>query len=151
MKLTISGSGDIFTGISALHCDAWNNSSDCKHPRTWDGWGPCKPSFILWFTNRSLPFILKSMYYCKSKIVALVIVEQSDKAHVIQTLLFMSGINTLLQTLIGSRLRAVMSASFAFTIPVMSIIDDYTDRTFPTQHEVCIFQLAYNSFYASPF
>lgn len=29
-----------------------------------------------------------------------------------------------------------MSASFAFTLPVLSIIDDYTDRTFNDEHEV---------------
>jgi len=40
-----------------------------------------------------------------------------DKALVIQTLLFMSGINTLLQTIIGTRLPTVMNASFAFIIP----------------------------------
>ncbi|KAF7817527.1 nucleobase-ascorbate transporter 3 [Senna tora] len=58
-----------------------------------------------------------------------------DKARVIQSLLFMSGVNTLLQTLIGSRLPTVMSGSLAFTIPVMSIINDYTDRTFESEHE----------------
>ncbi|XP_066357484.1 nucleobase-ascorbate transporter 3-like [Miscanthus floridulus] len=44
-----------------------------------------------------------------------------DKARVIQSFLFMSGINTLLQTLIGTRLPTVMNASFAFVVPVLSI------------------------------
>ncbi|MED6218256.1 N-terminal acetyltransferase [Stylosanthes scabra] len=58
-----------------------------------------------------------------------------DKARVIQSLLFMSGVNTLLQTWFGSRLPVVMSASFAFLLPVLSIINDYTDRVFPSEHE----------------
>ena len=50
----------------------------------------------------------------------------------------MSGVNTLLQTWFGSRLPTVMGGSFAFLLPVLSIINDYTDRTFPSEHEVCI-------------
>ncbi|XWS25680.1 hypothetical protein CRYUN_Cryun27aG0088400 [Craigia yunnanensis] len=58
-----------------------------------------------------------------------------DKARVIQVLLFMSGINTLLQTLIGSRLPTVMGASFAYTLPLLSIISDYTDEAFTSGHD----------------
>ncbi|XVE94824.1 hypothetical protein REPUB_Repub02eG0042900 [Reevesia pubescens] len=58
-----------------------------------------------------------------------------DKARVIQVLLFMSGINTLLQTLIGSRLPTVMGASVAYTLPLLSIINDYTDETFASEHD----------------
>lgn len=62
----------------------------------------------------------------------------------IQSLLFMSGVNTLLQTWFGSRLPTVMSGSLAFVIPVMSIINDYTDRTFASEHQVCMFQTPCN-------
>lgn len=62
--------------------------------------------------------------------------EQGDKARVIQTLLFMSAINTLLQTFFGSRLPTVMNSSFAFMLPVSSIINDYSDRNFKSEHEV---------------
>ncbi|KAH1064936.1 hypothetical protein J1N35_029923 [Gossypium stocksii] len=58
-----------------------------------------------------------------------------DKARVIQALSFMSGINTLLQTLIGSRLPTVMGASFAYTLPLLSIINDYTDEAFTSEHD----------------
>ncbi|KAL5705082.1 N-terminal acetyltransferase [Ranunculus cassubicifolius] len=58
-----------------------------------------------------------------------------DKARVIQTLTFMSGINTLLQTLVGSRLPTVMGSSFAFIIPVSSIINDFNDSTFTSERE----------------
>ncbi|KHN12750.1 Nucleobase-ascorbate transporter 3 [Glycine soja] len=61
--------------------------------------------------------------------------DHGDKARVIQSLLFMSGVNTLLQTWFGSRLPTVMGGSFAFLLPVLSIINDYTDRTFPSEHE----------------
>lgn len=61
--------------------------------------------------------------------------DHGDKARVIQTLLFMSGINTLLQTLIGTRLPTVMGVSFAFILPVLSIINDYSDRQFSSEHE----------------
>lgn len=52
----------------------------------------------------------------------------------------MSGINTLLQTWFGSRLPVVMGGSLAFVLPVMSIINDYNDQTFSSEHEVCLFQ-----------
>uniref|UniRef100_A0A2P2MQI4 Uncharacterized protein n=1 Tax=Rhizophora mucronata TaxID=61149 RepID=A0A2P2MQI4_RHIMU len=61
--------------------------------------------------------------------------DHGDKARVIQTLLFMSGVNTLLQTLIGTRLPTVMSASVAFSLPVLSIIRDLSDENFNDDHE----------------
>ncbi|KAM1118391.1 hypothetical protein ACFX13_043418 [Malus domestica] len=63
--------------------------------------------------------------------------DHGDKARVIQTMLFMAAINTLIQTFIGTRLPTVMTSSFAFTLPVMSIINDYSDRNFRSEHEVC--------------
>ncbi|KAK0576223.1 hypothetical protein LWI29_013890 [Acer saccharum] len=47
----------------------------------------------------------------------------------------MSGINTLLQTLIGTRLPTVMGPSFASTLPVLSIMNDYSDENFSNGHE----------------
>lgn len=58
-----------------------------------------------------------------------------DKARVIQVVLFMSGLNTLLQTLIGSRLPTVMGPSFAYLLPVLSIINDFRDEDFSSEHE----------------
>ncbi|KAK4768711.1 hypothetical protein SAY87_003852 [Trapa incisa] len=54
--------------------------------------------------------------------------DYGDKARVIQSLLLMSGINTLLQTFIGTRLPTVMGASVAFYLPVLSIINEYEDK-----------------------
>ncbi|XP_050159075.1 nucleobase-ascorbate transporter 3-like [Malus sylvestris] len=62
--------------------------------------------------------------------------DHGDKARVIQTMLFMAAINTLIQTFIGTRLPTVMTSSFAFTLPVMSIINDYSDRNFRSEHEI---------------
>ncbi|XP_057506007.1 nucleobase-ascorbate transporter 1-like isoform X1 [Actinidia eriantha] len=47
-----------------------------------------------------------------------------DKARVIQTLLFVAGINTLLQALFGTRLPAVVGGSYAYVIPILYIIND---------------------------
>ncbi|GKV30381.1 hypothetical protein SLEP1_g39199 [Rubroshorea leprosula] len=58
-----------------------------------------------------------------------------DKARVIQTLLLMSGVNTLLQTLFGSRLPTVMGASFAYMLPVFSIINGINDENNASEHQ----------------
>ncbi|KAL8130367.1 hypothetical protein V2J09_019522 [Rumex salicifolius] len=47
-----------------------------------------------------------------------------DKARVVQTLLFVQGINTLIQTLFGTRLPVVIGASYAYMVPIMSIIHE---------------------------
>ncbi|KAJ7520005.1 hypothetical protein O6H91_20G063100 [Diphasiastrum complanatum] len=60
--------------------------------------------------------------------------DNRDKVRVIQTLLFVNGLNTLFQTSFGSRLPVVMGGSFAFLIPTVSIINSsklqaiYDDR-----------------------
>ncbi|XP_058203358.1 putative nucleobase-ascorbate transporter 10 [Rhododendron vialii] len=45
-----------------------------------------------------------------------------EKAKVIQTLLFVSGLNTLMQSLFGTRLPSVIGGSYAFVIPMTSIL-----------------------------
>lgn len=47
---------------------------------------------------------------------------KEEKAKVIQTLLFVSGLNTLLQTWFGTRLPAVIGGSHTFVAPTISII-----------------------------
>lgn len=58
-----------------------------------------------------------------------------EKARVIQAFLFVSGINTLLQTLVGTRLPTVMNASFAFVVPVLSIARQFNPNDFESNHE----------------
>lgn len=71
---------------------------------------------------------------------------QVEKAKVIQTLLFVSGLNTLAQTLFGTRLPSVIGASHAFIIPMTSILhakryhlespEPYGD--YCTYHVICL-------------
>lgn len=49
-----------------------------------------------------------------------------DKVRVIQTLLFTAGINTLLQSVVGTCLPCVVGGSYAFIVPTLSII--YSDK-----------------------
>lgn len=56
----------------------------------------------------------------------------------------MSGLNTLLQTLFGTRLPTVMGPSAAFTLPVLSIINDYNDGSFTSEHDVWKVQMRCN-------
>ncbi|KAI3888972.1 hypothetical protein MKX03_028771 [Papaver bracteatum] len=57
-----------------------------------------------------------------------------DRVRVIQTLLFVGGINTLLQTLFGTRLPTVIGGSHAFIVPIISIIHDSSLMQIPDQH-----------------
>lgn len=52
----------------------------------------------------------------------ILILLKEEKAKVIQTLLFVAGINTLNQTLFGTRLPAVIGGSYTFVAPTISII-----------------------------
>lgn len=61
---------------------------------------------------------------------------QGEKARVIQTLLFVAGVNTLLQALFGTRLPAVVGGSFAYVIPVVYIIFDSSLQRISDHHEV---------------
>ncbi|KAK8616594.1 hypothetical protein V6N13_018138 [Hibiscus sabdariffa] len=58
-----------------------------------------------------------------------------EKAKVIQTLLFVAGLNTLLQSLFGSRLPAVIGGSYTFVPTTISIIfaGRFSDTTDPIE------------------
>lgn len=45
-----------------------------------------------------------------------------EKAMVVQTVLFVAGLNTLLQSFFGTRLPAVIGASYSYVVPTISII-----------------------------
>ena len=55
---------------------------------------------------------------------------------VVQTLLFVTGINMLLQSLFGTQLPTVIGGSYAFLIPVMAIVQDSSLAAIPDDHEV---------------
>ena len=63
---------------------------------------------------------------------------QGDKVRVVQTLLFVEGINTLLQTLFGTRLPIVIGGSYAFMVPIVSIIHDPSLMRIPDDHLVSL-------------
>ncbi|KAJ3695738.1 hypothetical protein LUZ60_001115 [Juncus effusus] len=58
-----------------------------------------------------------------------------DKVRVVQTMLFVTGINTLLQTLFGTRLPTVIGGSFSFLVPVISIIHSSSLTRIADDHE----------------
>jgi xanthine/uracil permease len=60
---------------------------------------------------------------------------QEEKARVIQTLLFVAGINTLCQSFFGTRLPAVMGGSYTVVAPTISIImaSRYSNETDPRE------------------
>ncbi|KAH0449429.1 hypothetical protein IEQ34_020121 [Dendrobium chrysotoxum] len=58
-----------------------------------------------------------------------------DKVRVVQTLLFVGGINTLIQTLFGTRLPTIIGGSYAFLIPIISIIHDSSFSQIANDHE----------------
>ncbi|XP_073362800.1 nucleobase-ascorbate transporter 2-like [Aegilops tauschii subsp. strangulata] len=60
---------------------------------------------------------------------------QGDRVRVVQTLLFVTGINTLLQSLFGTQLPSVIGGSYAFLIPVMAIMQDSSLAAIPDEHE----------------
>jgi hypothetical protein len=62
--------------------------------------------------------------------------ESSDLSRVVQSALFVSAINTLLQTVLGSRLPAVMGNSFYFLSITLSIVNAPSIIDIPDSHEV---------------
>lgn len=132
--------GNSYAGIRALHCNARINSHAFYSSCSSNGRKQCKVSSSFHFSCLNLSY---NLFYCSwilwlHLLILSCLEKQRDKARVIQTLLFMSGLNTLLQTFVGSRLPTVMNASFAFLIPVMSIIRDFALRPFADEHEVHI-------------
>nr|GMC75215.1 nucleobase-ascorbate transporter 2 [Ipomoea batatas] len=61
--------------------------------------------------------------------------DHGDTVRVVQTLLFVQGINTLLQTLFGTRLPIVVGGSWAFAVPIISIIHDSSLARIADPHE----------------
>ncbi|VFQ60489.1 unnamed protein product [Cuscuta campestris] len=83
---------------------------------------PWPETIMLAFQNYIL--VLGTSVVIPTTLVPLMGGSDGDKARVIQTLLFVAGINTLLQTLFGTRLPAIVGGSFAYVIPIIYIISD---------------------------
>ncbi|CAA7402369.1 unnamed protein product [Spirodela intermedia] len=70
-----------------------------------------------------------------SMLVPLMGGNDDDKVRVVQTLLFVGGINTLVQTLFGTRLPTVVGGSYAFVVPIISIIRDSSLTQIADDHQ----------------
>ncbi|XP_071716996.1 nucleobase-ascorbate transporter 1 [Rutidosis leptorrhynchoides] len=94
---------------------------------------PWPETILLAFQNYIL--VIGTSVMIPSLLVPLMGGSDGDKARVIQTLLFVSGINTLLQTLFGTRLPAVVGGSFAYVMPILYIINDSSLQQIPNHHD----------------
>ncbi|CAM6106117.1 unnamed protein product [Calypogeia fissa] len=72
---------------------------------------------------------LGSIVLFTNNVVPLMGGDNEDKAKVLQTILFVSAMNTLIQTTLGSRLPVVMGVSKAYLLPIMSIINSPSLQT----------------------
>ncbi|KAF7832274.1 nucleobase-ascorbate transporter 1 [Senna tora] len=95
---------------------------------------PWAETILLAFQNYIL--ILGTSVMIPTMLVQAMGGSDGDKARVIQTLLFVSGINTLLQALFGTRLPAVVGGSFAYVVPIVYIISDSSLQRISDSHEV---------------
>ncbi|KAJ6827424.1 nucleobase-ascorbate transporter 2 [Iris pallida] len=59
----------------------------------------------------------------------------NDKVRLVQTLLFVTGINTLIQTLFGTRLPTIIGGSYAFLVPILSIVHDPSLASIDDKHQ----------------
>ncbi|XP_020202602.1 nucleobase-ascorbate transporter 1 [Cajanus cajan] len=94
---------------------------------------PWAEAILLAFQNYIL--MLGTSVMIPSTIVPYMGGSDGDKARVIQTLLFVAGINTLLQTLFGTRLPTVVGGSFAYVFPIAYIIRDSSLQQISDPHE----------------
>ncbi|CAM6123343.1 unnamed protein product [Calypogeia fissa] len=76
------------------------------------------------------PIVFSALY-----IVPLMGGDSGETTRVIQTMFFVSGINTLIQTFVGARLPVVSGVSFAYLIPTLTIINSSSLQTIVDPHE----------------
>jgi nucleobase transporter 1/2 len=94
---------------------------------------PWAEIILLAFQNYIL--VLGTSVMIPTALVPLMGGTNGDKARVIQTLLFVAGIKTFLQTLFGTRLPAIVGGSFAYVIPILHIIGDSSLHRITNPHD----------------
>ncbi|KAJ6813410.1 nucleobase-ascorbate transporter 1 [Iris pallida] len=94
---------------------------------------PWPETVLLAFQNYIL--MLGTTVMIPSALVPLMGGTDGDKIRVIQTQLFVSGINTLLQALFGTRLPAVVGGSYAYVLPILYIIRDSSLQRISDPHQ----------------
>lgn len=115
--------------ISALSSNAWNYSYHSIYACPFNGRRRCKECF-------EKKVLIHVYNFCWLKCFCNVVDEQVEKAEVINNLLFVSGINTLSQTLFGTRLPVVMRGSYSFIIPAVSIVTSNRFKQYTDPHQV---------------
>ncbi|KAL8126988.1 nucleobase-ascorbate transporter 6-like [Apium graveolens] len=100
----------------------------------------CVQSPPPWFESVLLGFQHYLLVLGMTVLIPSIIVPQMGgdnihKAKVIQTQLFISGLSTLMQTLFGTRLPSVVGGSYAFMIPITSIIQARRYQRIKDPHE----------------
>ncbi|KAJ4763165.1 Nucleobase ascorbate transporter [Rhynchospora pubera] len=94
---------------------------------------PWPETILLGFQNYLL--MLGTTVMIPTMLVPLMGGTNGEKIRVIQTLQFVSGLNTLLQALFGTRLPTVIGGSFAYVIPILYIIDDSSLQKITDPHD----------------
>lgn len=117
-------SGSYNSGLPAFLVNFWDDFVYSQHDRSSNGWPQCKSSFSFHYFICLLQMIWQ-LPFC-----------QVEKAGVIQSLLFVSGLNTLFQSLFGTRLPTVISASYTFVAPTISIVIASRYRKYLNPQEV---------------
>ncbi|KAG8097836.1 hypothetical protein GUJ93_ZPchr0013g37239 [Zizania palustris] len=97
-----------------------------KPQEQFDGVDYCITSPPPWLTTVLVAFQHYLVMLGTTVVVATILVPlmgggHAEKAIVVQTILFLAGINTLLQVHLGTRLPAVMGASYTFIYPAVAI------------------------------
>lgn len=86
----------------------------------------------------SIYFLLSRFYISNYLYILRFLPWQYEKARVIQTLLFVAGLNTLLQSFLGTRLPAVIGGSFTFVLPTVAIVLSNRYSGIVDPHQVCV-------------
>jgi xanthine/uracil permease len=89
-----------------------------------------------WVYDVGFKKLLQALHHRVYMCVCVCVLLQSDLSRVVQSALFVSAINTLLQTVLGSRLPAVMGNSFYFLSITLSIVNAPSIIDIPDPHEV---------------
>lgn len=91
---------------------------------------------FIFLSKVCLSFLLVYMGLLVDMAFFVPLILQDDKVRVVQTLLFVEGVNTLIQTLFGTRLPTVIGGSYAFMVPIISIIHDKSLMSIQDPHLV---------------
>lgn len=119
-------------GFPALPIDSWDYCPNSKYACPQNGWRRCKDLILA----RQLLWLSFIFCACIFLINFTPLLPQIEKARVIQTMLFVSGFNTLFQSLFGTRLPTVVTASYTYVIPTTSILLASRYKDYSDPHEV---------------